>query len=384
MGVAFGRFSSWAGCGGSQGSSKTVRGTLARAGGPAPRLRSAVRHDHGSAATGSTLMATAGRNGRFTLSLPLLLLFNRLMPDSDSYPVVIAEVVARLVRGDRAGAERSMAAIAYPRREASTRPGIPRPLMIRVFGRDCWTCRYCGRRTIYSPVMPLLGVIFPEHFPYHPNWKAGQTHPAVAECTASVDHVVPGSPGGAWLEESNLVTACWPCNASKGNLTLGQLGWQLRAVDESSWDGLYGFYPQLQKIARELKHKARPQWHQAQAAGATAGDDGKGRSLEPAPKGGASAEVKPAPVSPPKKSGASKKEPMGPSVYRLKYGDHLADDQMAAALRDYIEMLPTGLKAKARKQGLHLVTGQKALLDMIGWATTVRSAQAKVRSALTA
>lgn len=68
-------------------------------------------------------MATAGRNGRFTLSLPLLLLFNRLMPDSDNYPVVIAEVVTKLVRGDRAGAERSMAAIAYPRRGQARAPG---------------------------------------------------------------------------------------------------------------------------------------------------------------------------------------------------------------------------------------------------------------------
>ena len=157
-------------------------------------------------------------------------MFNRLIPDRDDYPEVIAAIVERLVNGDRVGAERSMAEIAYARRTVDRRPAIPPSLKVRVFRRDCWTCRYCGRRAIFYPVMPLLGVIFPEYFPYHSNWKAGQTHPAVAACTAVVDHVVPGALGGAWLEESNLVTACWPCNARKGDLTLEQLGWPLRTV----------------------------------------------------------------------------------------------------------------------------------------------------------
>jgi HNH endonuclease len=193
----------------------------------------------------------------------VVVLFNRLMPDRDDYPEVIAAIVGQLVSGDRGSAERGMAAIAYARRTMSRRPAIPRPLMIRVFRRDCWTCRYCGRRTIFYPVMPLLGIIFPEHFPYHPNWKGGQTHPAVAACSAVADHVVPGSLGGAWLEESNLVTACWPCNARKGDLTLEQLGWQLRAVDESSWDGLSGFYRDLWQFAGKPTDEAHPKWLQA-------------------------------------------------------------------------------------------------------------------------
>ena len=86
---------------------------------------------------------------------------------------------------------------------------------------------------------------------------------AVAACSAVVDHVVPGSLGGAWLEESNLVTACWPCNARKGDLTLEQLGWQLRAVDESSWDGLSGFYRDLWEIAGKPTKEAHPKWLQA-------------------------------------------------------------------------------------------------------------------------
>lgn len=189
--------------------------------------------------------------------------FNRLMPDRDDYPEVIAAIVAQLVSGDRPGAERGMAEIAYARRTVSRRPAIPPPLKIQVFCRDRWTCRYCGRRTIFYPVMHLLGVIFPDYFPYHSNWKAGQTHPAVARCTAVVDHVIPGALGGEWLEQNNLVTACWPCNARKGDLTLEQLGWPLRAVDESSWDGLSGFYRDLWRIAGKPTDEAHPQWLRA-------------------------------------------------------------------------------------------------------------------------
>lgn len=192
-----------------------------------------------------------------------VLLFNRLMPDRDDYPEVIAVIVTQLVSGDREGAERLVAEIAYPRRTISRRPAIPRPLMVSVFRRDCWTCRYCGRRTVFYPVMSLLGKIFPEQFPYHSNWKAGQTHPAVTACTAVVDHVVPGAVGGAWLDEGNLVTACWPCNARKGDLTLEQLGWQLRAVDESLWDGLSNVYRALWEIAGKPTDEAHPGWLQA-------------------------------------------------------------------------------------------------------------------------
>jgi 5-methylcytosine-specific restriction endonuclease McrA len=135
--------------------------------------------------------------------------------------------------------------------------------MISIFRRDGWACRYCGKQTIFYPVMPLLGIMFPVQFPYHTNWKAGQTHPAVAACTAVIDHVVPGSLGGAWLEEGNLVTACWPCNTSKGDLTLEQLRWRLRPIEESPWDGLSGFYRQLWEIAGSPGNEAHLLWLRA-------------------------------------------------------------------------------------------------------------------------
>jgi 5-methylcytosine-specific restriction endonuclease McrA len=185
------------------------------------------------------------------------------MPDQDDYPAALATIVAHLVSGDRDEAERLMADIAYTRREVARRPAIGPPLKVRVHRRDHWTCRYCGRKVILYPVMHLLGLIFPDQFPHTPNWKGGQTHPAVAACSSAVDHKVPGSQGGAWLAEDNLVTACAPCNAAKADFTLEQLGWQLRPIALSSWDGLSGSYRDLWQIAGSPQSEAHPRWLKA-------------------------------------------------------------------------------------------------------------------------
>jgi hypothetical protein len=168
-----------------------------------------------------------------------------LIPQDDNYPKAIAAVVAHLVAGDAAGAERSIAELSYAKREVAKRPSIPRSVTVGVFRRDHWTCRYCGGKTIFTPVMVLLSEIYPEQFPYTPNWKAGLTHPAIISRSAVVDHVIPGSLGGDWRDEGNLVTACWPCNVRKGDLTLEQLGWTPATGSPTSWDGLTGSYNAL-------------------------------------------------------------------------------------------------------------------------------------------
>jgi len=66
-----------------------------------------------------------------------------------------------------------------------------------VFERDNWICQYCG-----TGVMPR---------------------------TATVDHVVPRSKGGA-TSWTNTATACSPCNARKANRTPEEAGMVLRSV----------------------------------------------------------------------------------------------------------------------------------------------------------
>ncbi len=90
------------------------------------------------------------------------------------------------------------------------------------------------------PVLRFLSEIYPDEFPYHPNWKAGQVHPAYLLVSTSLDHIHPGGRGGDWLDHDNLVTACWPCNTGKADLRLEEVGWRLlnEAEVRSDWDGL--------------------------------------------------------------------------------------------------------------------------------------------------
>jgi HNH endonuclease len=149
--------------------------------------------------------------------------------------------------------------IAYPPRDVEKRPQVPQAVRARTFVRDRFHCRYCQGWVIHEPIMRLLGAVFPDVFPWHPNWRGGLTHPAVISRSPLVDHVVPGSSGGAWLDPDNLVTACNPCNAIKADFTLAQLGWHIHDIPIDEWDGLISFYQPL------WEHAGRPdeRYHQS-------------------------------------------------------------------------------------------------------------------------
>ena len=185
---------------------------------------------------------------------------NPTPPPADDYATVLADVVdAVLADGLEVGRE-ALAPIAYRRREVPSRPTLRRSVIGAVFRRDRFACRYCAAELIPTPIMQLVAELYPDLFPYHPNWKGGETHPAIISRSPVVDHVVPGSTGGDWLSEENLVTACWPCNVRKADLTLEQLGWQLREVDAGSrWDGLTSRYAGLWEAAG----RPRPTFHRA-------------------------------------------------------------------------------------------------------------------------
>lgn len=184
-------------------------------------------------------------------------------PPTDEYPQVLAEVImAMLTDGVEAGAK-ALAQIAYPRRSIPKRPTLSRAVQGRVFRRDHFACRYCGGWLMPAPLMELIGEIYPDAFPFHPNWKGGQTHPAFLSRSAVIDHVVPGSAGGDWTDLENLVTACWPCNARKADFTLEQLRWQLREIPTDAWDGLVGNYPALWRLAGEPKPAYHRDWMDA-------------------------------------------------------------------------------------------------------------------------
>jgi 5-methylcytosine-specific restriction endonuclease McrA len=158
--------------------------------------------------------------------------------------VGITRLVEAITKPPANGVDRAalLAAVAQTREERPRRPTVKTRAAVAIFRRDSWTCRYCGVQTIAPPVLRFLGEAFPKEFPYHPNWKAGETHDAWLLISTSLGHLIPGARGGDWHTPENLVTNCWACNSAKADLLLDELGWNLLSEDDvrSDWDGLTG------------------------------------------------------------------------------------------------------------------------------------------------
>lgn len=184
---------------------------------------------------------------------------NSIPPPADNYPEVLAAVIDAVLKESAGAGVPLVEKIDYPRRDVAKRPGLSRKVAAEVFNRDHFICRYCGGQLILTPIMELISNLYPEMFPFHPNWKTGQTHPAILSRSPVVDHVAPGSMGGDWSDVENMVTACWLCNGRKANYTLSQMGWEVLPIaGQDAWDGLTAHYPALWEAAGRPK----PQYHQ--------------------------------------------------------------------------------------------------------------------------
>lgn len=161
------------------------------------------------------------------------------------YPDALQDVVQALIRNDRSAADYHMATISHDARPVTRRRTPAVATLATIYERDRYQCRYCGARTVLTPVMRLLSTAYPREFPYHKNWKAGDVHPAIEIVSATHDHVEPVTRGGDSLNPDNIVTACWVCNSAKGNLPLDALGWTLRNPDNDAWHGLADLYQGL-------------------------------------------------------------------------------------------------------------------------------------------
>jgi hypothetical protein len=128
-------------------------------------------------------------------------------------------------------------------------------MQLATFRQDSFTCRYCGRRTVFLPVLRLLAMPFGTIFPYHPRWKMTGCHLGFWRDVASCDHKVPIARLGS-SEPSNLVTACYMCNSMKQNWLIEELGWELLPSTSTAWDGLASCYPALLR-------RLQPEWLEA-------------------------------------------------------------------------------------------------------------------------
>jgi hypothetical protein len=76
--------------------------------------------------------------------------------------------------------------------------------------------RYSGLPLVFPGVLRLLSRLLPQEFPFHPNWKMAETHPAYWELFPTIDHVLPVSRGGV-DSDVNWVTTSMLRNAAKAN-----------------------------------------------------------------------------------------------------------------------------------------------------------------------
>lgn len=137
---------------------------------------------------------------------------------------------------------------------------------VQVFQRDGFIDRYSGQRLVFPGVLRLLSKLLPQEFPFHPNWKMAETHPAYWELFPTVDHVIPIARGGA-DSESNWVTTSMLRNSAKANWMLEELGWSLMLPGSlADWDGLGRFFLEFIDSERTLlEDEYLRRWHRAAA-----------------------------------------------------------------------------------------------------------------------
>lgn len=132
-------------------------------------------------------------------------------------------------------------------------PGAPQPTTARmkkrmpsksversVFARDGWRCRYCGCRIIVSGAIKRICLEVPKAAAWGKWGNAGHEHCGFRVVCASLDHILPHSRGGD-NKESNLVTACYPCQFGRNQWTLEEVGFRdprAKPPQVDGWDGL--------------------------------------------------------------------------------------------------------------------------------------------------
>jgi 5-methylcytosine-specific restriction endonuclease McrA len=189
---------------------------------------------------------------------------------------ILKEAASLLVAGDRDAARSVLrglptvdplvrpspdARAAMDRPPRAPRITVPPKLKADVFTRDGWRCHYCGRLLVVAGVIELIGLLCPDEFPFPPghHMPKGRTHPAAERVYPNVDHVHATSIGGQALDISNLITACTPCNETKGD----RLGWKRVELLRDDWDGAVGLYRGLFTLAAAPLTSTHRNWMKA-------------------------------------------------------------------------------------------------------------------------
>lgn len=192
-----------------------------------------------------------------------MLLPRNSTPFDDSFPNTFASAVKLAIEGKHSEAAQKLNSIpSAPIDSLDSKQTLAPALQVQVFRRDIFTCRYCGRPTVFCPLLRLVASLFPREFRYHPNWKMAECHIAFWQWTASCDHLIPVARGGSSKPE-NLRTACYMCNSMKQNWLIEELRWTEREVTPSAWDGLCSLYLKLAQVVPEAEAAYHRRWLRA-------------------------------------------------------------------------------------------------------------------------
>ena len=174
----------------------------------------------------------------------------------DSFLGPLIRAVEAATNGDRASARAHLQDTGFQAFNVTPRKPPSKVELIKIFRRDSFLCRHCGRRTVFLPILRALSEAFPEAFPYHPSWKRGVAHPYFLVLAATHDHLVPLARGGTDSVE-NFVTACYQCQDTKKDWLLEELLWEAPPPKQVEWDGLSGAYLPM---CGALGIKPNPAW----------------------------------------------------------------------------------------------------------------------------
>src|SRR5579885_1011604 len=89
---------------------------------------------------------------------------------STPFAAKLADALALVLSGDGT-APQALEALYEPPPCSGSRSTASESQQVAVFLRDQFTCRSCGRRLVFLPLLPLLSSMYPQLFPYHPNCK---------------------------------------------------------------------------------------------------------------------------------------------------------------------------------------------------------------------
>ena len=121
-------------------------------------------------------------------------------------------------------------------------PFISSNLLLSVFTRDSYHCRYCESRVINPKALAKFSKIVGADFFVDSGNSNLKRHGIALNFRATADHVIPIKRGGR-TDIDNLVTSCWGCNYGKLNATLEQMGLddpRSRApINTKAWTGLW-------------------------------------------------------------------------------------------------------------------------------------------------